>query len=172
VSNMIEKYFAGKCPNPKDYLAEPSPVIGQGGSAFAQVGALAAAFEPDKALTQALALTRTVDQWIHATEPFKLARDPANLPRVGRILYDSAEAIRIAATLLTPAIPKSMGELLRRMGREPPDAKGRFSRPLEDLCKWGELKPGTPIVKGEPLFPRADPKADPPRATDHPGAPG
>lgn len=162
VCNMIEKYFCGKCPEPGATPGDSAhdwPKIAA--SAVEQAVSHAGAFRLGEALAAGLELTKRVDGFIHATEPFKLAKDPANLPRVGRILYDCAEALRIAAVLLSPAMPGKMGDLLARLGQPAPDAKGRFfvggvQVGLSELCAWGRLAPGTPIVKGEALFPRAD----------------
>lgn len=151
VSNMIEKYFGGKVPDEsRTHLhAAVSDVHTAAVNAFAS-------FDLPTGLSLGLGITRQVDGLINATEPFKLAKDPANMPKVGAILYECAEAIRIAAVLLSPAMPTKMGELLTRLGQEAPDEKGCFSQPLSELCKWGGLKPGTQVVKGEPLFPRWD----------------
>jgi methionyl-tRNA synthetase len=151
VSNMIEKYFAGRAPE-----ASSAHLSGGVSDACRTAEAGLAGFDVVTVLSAGMGITRQVDALINATEPFKLAKDPANMPKVGAILYECAEAIRIAAVLLSPAMPTKMGELLRRLGQEAPDDKGRFSRPLTELCRWGGLKPGTAVVKGEALFPRWD----------------
>jgi len=178
VSNMIEKYFGGEVPKAQVQLTGREPPYHAPGSSTGQpmmmdwaitttmpfLASKTAWAEIDlhHALKQGIQLSSSVDAHINSAKPFTLAKDPANLPLIAEILYGCAEAIRIAAVLLSPAMPQKMGELLRRMGQEAPDGKGRFSRPLEELCKWGGLKPGTKIVKGEPLFPRADPAAPAP----------
>jgi methionyl-tRNA synthetase len=122
-------------------------------------------FDLPAAGAAAIDLSKCVDGYIHGTEPFKLAKDPANMPKVGTILYHAAEALRITAILMSAAAPMKMADLLRRFGQEAPDDKGGFTTPLAELCRWGGLKPGTRIVKGEALFPRADPAAAAPGAT-------
>lgn len=160
VSNMIEKYFGGKCPEPLNGPDRSRVEVAFRGDDWAK-GDLT---DVGARLNEIVVHAREVDQYIHITEPFKLAKDPANMPRVGGILYDCAEALRIAAILLSPAMPTKMAEILRRFGQETPDEKGNFTKPLSELCQWGGLKPGTPIVKGEGLFPRIDPVAPPPVA--------
>ncbi len=39
------------------------------------------------------------------------------------------------------------------------DANGGKGK-LDEWVKWGQLKPGTPIVKGDALFPRYQPPKD------------
>jgi methionyl-tRNA synthetase len=53
---------------------------------------------------------------IAETTPWTLARDPANAGRVMQVLFDCAEAIRLAAVLLSPVMPASSREILRRVG--------------------------------------------------------
>jgi hypothetical protein len=69
-----------------------------------------------------------------------------------------------------PAMPFKMAELWRRWNcsplRDPADPNSGFFAPLEKLAEWGgefSLKPGTPIVKGDALFMRADPAEPPPK---------
>lgn len=101
-----------------------------------------------------------VDNFIARTEPFKLVKDPANKVRVGWHLYSYAEAIRIASVLLWPVMPAKMEELWRRIGcshyAEALKNNGRGQ--LDEWVKWGQLQPGTPILQGDPLFPRHDVK--------------
>ena len=55
---------------------------------------------------------------LHITEtaPWTLAKDPAAGDRVTQVLFDCAEAIRLAAVLLSPVMPASSREILRRVG--------------------------------------------------------
>ncbi len=185
VSNMIAKYFEGKCPEPTQHPVSKAeqqsfnvlvqkamyngerllcPTANELQVAKQQQDMEVGSFNIADALRESMLISGAVDIFIHEKAPFKLAKDPENMPRVGDILYASAEALRIAAVLLSPAMPEKMADLLSRLGQEGPDAQGRFARPLSELCAWGGLKPGTPIVKGDALFPRADPEAPAPVA--------
>ena len=50
------------------------------------------------------------------TAPWALAKDPAQADRLTQVLFDAAEAIRLAAVLLSPIMPASSREILRRVG--------------------------------------------------------
>ena len=104
----------------------------------------------------ALDVVEEVDGFIELTQPFKLAKDPDKLPEVGTILYNCAEALRIASILLWPFIPDKCEAFWSRIGcghyAEQLKDKGRGD--LAAWVEWGQLKPGTPIEKGEALFPR------------------
>ena len=103
--------------------------------------------------------------WCWVDEGEVIARG-ANLGEVASILYCCAEAIRIAAVLLSPAMPGAMGELLARFGQRRAGDDGAFRDdagnviPLEELCAWGGLQVGTEVVKGDALFPRLDVDAE------------
>ena len=88
-------------------------------------------------------------------EPWKLAKsDPA---RMGLVLYVTIETLRIAAILLRPAMPGSMGGLLDLLG-VPPEA--RTFAMLEAGEKTGQLdaphrlEPGRALPSPAPVFPR------------------
>jgi methionyl-tRNA synthetase len=89
--------------------------------------------------------------FITETEPWKLAKEPANATRVSQILYEVAEAVRIAAILLLPMMPSSASEILRRVGA--PKAAARHV--LEDAA-WNTAG-DRQTVKGDSLWPRIGP---------------
>lgn len=171
VGNMIEKYFGGVVPEPVP-TPEGEMWTGHdwpGGSicATATENVLRAVGYVDvsEALSAAIAIIRSVDLYINETAPFKLAKqveaNPALKDRLGLILYNCAEAIRVASVLLSPAMPTKMAEFWALWGCAPkPGTK------LVDLAAFGgehRLQPGSEIEKGEPLFMRADPKLDEPK---------
>ncbi len=152
-ANMLIRYFDGAIP--ASACAEPVMGFDLPTEAAQAVGRAVEAmerFEIDRALGEGLALARRVDAFIHATEPFKLAKEPARRDDVAAILTHAAEALRIASLLLQPAMPCAMAELQRRLGLE--QAPGAAS--LEARAAWGGLEAGARVEKGEPLFPRAD----------------
>src|SRR5439155_19637757 len=61
-------------------------------------------------------LIDATNEFIAATSPWALAKDPAAADRLTQVLFDAAEAIRLAAVLLEPVMPSSCREILRRVG--------------------------------------------------------
>ncbi|MBL9030348.1 MAG: methionine--tRNA ligase [Phycisphaerae bacterium] len=154
VGNMIEKYFGGVLPPIPSAPPPEAARLRDGALISAAIDSLARV-ELGEASAAGARLVRAVDEFISATSPFKLAKDLANLPAVGDILYTCAESLRIASLLLAPAMPTKMADLWQRWNCAPPPGV-----PLAELAKWGgphALKPGTRIEKGDPLFMRADP---------------
>jgi len=84
-------------------------------------------------------------------EPWKLAKDPAQARRLDDILYSVAEGLRLVAVLLAPVIPRAAETLHAAVGGEGEAANASLA-----TFRWGLLKPGARIVRGQPLFPRID----------------
>ncbi|MEM9110792.1 MAG: methionine--tRNA ligase [Planctomycetota bacterium] len=158
VSNMIGKYFAGSCPDNVEPTTIPGVMI-----PFADFLMNLINYMEDEYKNfylnlgkEFLALVKEVDLYIEEKAPFKLAKDPDKLPEVGTILYNCAEALRIASVLLWPFIPDKCEAFWGRIGfgHYAEQLKDNGTGDLEAWVKWGQLKPGTPIEKGDPLFPR------------------
>lgn len=64
----------------------------------------------------AFSLVDATNEFIAATAPWTLAKDPANAERLTQVLFDAAEAVRLAAVMLEPVMPSSSREILRRIG--------------------------------------------------------
>ena len=108
-------------------------------------------FDLSTSIAAALSLIRTIDAYINASEPFKVAKDPARRDELATILYECIEAVRIASLLLWPAMPAKMQELWSALNLRIQPGKDR----LADLAQWGGMNPGTKVVKVA-LFPRVE----------------
>ena len=112
------------------------------------------------------AVFRIVDAanvFIADTQPWALAKADAQSERLTRVLSEAAEAVRIAAVLLSPVMPSSTAEILRRMG-ETTTAKDIRLRDAEWRTS-GEKH----ILNEGPLWPRKEAMSDTPNPT--PAAP-
>ena len=89
---------------------------------------------------------------IAGNAPWALAKDPAQADRLTQVLFEAAEATRLAAVLLSPVMPKSSQEILRRMGRQSDSLR------LDRDGRWiaeGERV----LIQDASLWPRFDKKA-------------
>jgi methionyl-tRNA synthetase len=73
-------------------------------------------FSIHEAAAAAYRLIDASNEFIAATSPWALAKDPAAATHLSQVLFDSAEAIRLSAVLLSPVMPASAKEILRRVG--------------------------------------------------------
>ena len=99
----------------------------------------------------AFRLISAANNYIAETQPWSLAKDPANADRLNGVLADTAEAVRIAAVLLSPVMPASATEIIRRLG----DAAPASERRLDKDTVWrtsGEKQ----ILNAGALWPRIE----------------
>ena len=73
-------------------------------------------FAISEAVTWVFRLVDATNLHIAETTPWALAKDPAAADKLTQVLFDAAEAVRLAAVLLSPIIPGSSREILRRVG--------------------------------------------------------
>lgn len=123
IATMAEKYCGGRLPVP---AAEPGRLAQVAGTAVASYRSAMDAFALQDGMAAAYSLVDAANLFITETEPWKLAKDETNAARVAQILYEVAEALRIAAILLLPAMPASAAEILRRVGAPTPGAGHRL----------------------------------------------
>jgi methionyl-tRNA synthetase len=103
----------------------------------------------NKALEEIWAYVNDVNKYLASNEPWKLAQDETRRPRLARILYQAAAAIRGIAYLVYPVMPES-GEKVWRFLGEPKSIKGVSFAEFE----FDGLRPAQKIEKHQPLFPR------------------
>lgn len=149
VTAMIGKYFDGEVPASTPEVDEEWAEMTR--SAVADAVHAMERLDIAGAIEAALSIVRHVDAYINRTEPFKIAKDESRRDELGEILYQCAEAVRIASLLLWPVMPAKMSELWQALGLSVDPSKDALS----DLARWGGLKPGTRIEKVA-LFPRVD----------------
>ena len=147
---MIQDYRGGLLPQPPGGSGDAGLVQ----SARAAWDGLVQEFESyslQTGLQRVSDLVGALNRHIVQNEPWKIAPDPAQAPRLDGILYAVAEGLRIVAVLLAPVIPRAAQTLYASVGGE-----GDITKvPIGDFA-WGVLKPGARIVRGQALFPRID----------------
>ena len=104
------------------------------------------------ALAAIFSLVDAANKHYQLTQPWKLAKDPANAAQVSASLFAGLEALRIVAHLLWPYMPKTADAIAAQLGLPSPSAA-----PWPDVARWGLLEPGRKVTVGPPLFPRLEP---------------
>jgi methionyl-tRNA synthetase len=160
VSAMTERYRQGRL----------APVTASGRLAEVAATAVADYREAMERLAlhdgvaSAFRLVDAANAFIADTQPWALAKKDEDAERLTQVLADAAEAVRIAAVLLLPVMPKSTAEILRRVG----ETRDATAVRLTD-AEWRHAEKR--ILNEGPLWPRYDPSRggtlDPP-----PGSPG
>ena len=153
---MIGKYFDEVVPAPTASVPEQDDAL------LALAESLPAAVEAqmkDLKLPEALAeiwkLVSASNKYIDVTAPWVLAKDEAHKARLGTVLYNLAESLRYIAVLVQPFLTGTPKEMFKQLG-----IAGEELTSMDSLKKFGALKPGTRVQKGEALFPRIDVKKE------------
>ena len=112
-----------------------------------QLDAHIGTFAFDAALETIWEFVRRINRYVQQTQVWTLAK-PDTKPRMGTILYNSLEALRIISVLISPFIPDTAEKIQRQIGL------AEFNAVLE----WGHLPIDLTVSRGEPIFPRIDVK--------------
>ena len=109
----------------------------------------------DQGCREAFRIIDATNEFIASSEPWVLAKqdDPAPLDKV---LWSSAEALRTAAVLLSPVMPSSSEEILRRLGS--PVGRASDLRLAEDARIHGAGE--RTLQRKDALWPRLEAPAD------------
>ncbi len=150
-TSMVSRYFDGILPAPGAETALDTSLreVAQSAGAGAERGL--ESWDLDAALDSIWTLVTRANRYIEENAPWELAKEPDRRERLGTVLYNVTEAVRILAVLLGPYIPQTADVVLERVG-EPPLVDGAW----EPGLKWGLLTPERTITTGKPLFPRLE----------------
>lgn len=105
------------------------------------------------------AVVDLVNGYVTEQQPWVLAKDPEQADRLDTVLYTICEALRGIAVLYNPVMPRSMASMWQQIGAA--HALGPIAEQrVQDAGTWGQLPPGSPVTKGDALFPRLPESSD------------
>ena len=151
-------------------VAETTPAPGAAEAEIAEragetTRGLAAAmdgFAVHAALVEIWSFIGAVNRYIDAAQPWALAKDPAQQPRLAAVLVTLADALRYLGIVLEPFVPDAAARI--RV------AVGDTRRPVLANAVVGRGDERGPVERLSGLFPRIDTKAPPPVAGAPAGA--
>lgn len=153
---MIEKYFDGVIPPHDTPVPEQDDTIIPAASALAdRIEESMNAFHINEAIGDIFKLVRLCNKYIDLTAPWLLAKDEANKARLGTVLYNLAECLRIIGVALQPFLTRTSPKIFAQL-RITDEALMSF----DSIHTFGLLPVGQKVVKGEALFPRIDMKKE------------
>ncbi|MAV92535.1 MAG: methionine--tRNA ligase [Bdellovibrionaceae bacterium] len=142
-TNLVSKFYDGKKPQTGD-LENCKHLIALGAELPGKVQNLVDGMKPSFALEEIMSFLSETNKYLEDRAPWKLVKEDEKA--AGEVLANALESLRIAATLLSPVMPESMDELLRRIGYGKVD--------FENAKNWNVIQDGAAVEKGDPLFPR------------------
>ncbi|MBQ8250107.1 MAG: methionine--tRNA ligase [Clostridia bacterium] len=145
---MTHKYFGGVIqePNTPDVLDDE--LKAECAQAVKAVAENMDSFHIADASDAIFALLRRANKYIDETAPWVLAKDEASKPRLGTVLYNLLEVIRVGAVLLEPFMPTTSASILDQLATD--------ARSLDSVNEFGGLKAGVTVAEAKPLFARID----------------
>ncbi|MBO8164861.1 MAG: methionine--tRNA ligase [Brevibacillus sp.] len=149
---MIEKYFDGVIPAPTQPGNHDDQLIDLAGRTPALVEAHLDEMRFSNALGHLWELVSRTNKYIDETQPWVLAKSEETRERLGTVLYNLAESIRVISILLQPFMTKTPAKIWSQLGI----ADRTDVQEWEAAKKWGALPVGCRVNRGELLFPRLD----------------
>ncbi len=145
---MINKYFGG--------VLQPGNVGGEFDDDLKAVCLAAAGrieekmktFHVADSLDEIWKIVDRANKYIDETTPWILAKNEADMPRLGTVLYNLAEAIRIIAALLGAFMPDTAAKIAAQLGTDVLD--------IGSTKSFGALKAGDKVGEAVPIFARID----------------
>jgi methionyl-tRNA synthetase len=151
--SMVVKYFDGRIPassEPQDLdrgLQEVSEKV------LPQLSRQMEDLAFNRALASIWEIVSAGNKYIDETAPWALAKAEKDRPRLGTVLYQTLESLRLITLLLVAFMPSTSEKMWSQLGME----ENLWEQNLKENGKWGGLKPGRKVAKPSPLFPRIDP---------------
>ncbi|MDD2496776.1 MAG: methionine--tRNA ligase [Desulfitobacteriaceae bacterium] len=148
---MINKFLGGTVAAPGEGTEFDEELISLAQATPAQVEELLDKLEFSNALIAIGKMVNKANKYIDDAAPWALNKDPQGREKLGTVLYNLAEVIRLAAIMYTPFMPTMPQKVWAQLGI----SQAGEIHTWESL-KWGLFPTGTSINRGEPIFPRID----------------
>ncbi len=145
---MVEKYFGGNVPDRGEILAVDRDLVRVAGNTVREVSDYIDNLRLGEALTSIWKLVSRANKYIEETSPWILAKGEKGKLRLGTVLYQLVESLRLLAILISPFMPQTSSKMWEQLGMK----KGLEALKGREELVWGRLKPGQRVKKGENLF--------------------
>lgn len=145
---MVEKYFGGIIPEPVAKEAIDDELINLALATPSKVEASIDKLNIPEAIEHVFTLIGRANKYIDETTPWILAKDEEKKTRLGTVLYNLIESLRISSVLLSSFLPDTSEKINKQINASKTD--------WASLSSFDGTIAGTKVVKGENLFPRID----------------
>ena len=145
---MVNKYFGGEIQSGDVKGEFDEDLINTAVSAMDVIEKKMDTFHVADSLDEIWRVVNRANKYIDETTPWVLAKDEATLPRLGTVLYNLIETIRIIASLLSSYMPKTAEKIAGIIGAD--------DLSYESVRTFGVTKAGTKVGDAEVMFARID----------------
>lgn len=147
---MTVKYFGGIIPEAGEPTALDLDLRSSVAAAVKNSTRLMSELRVADSLSEIFSMLRRANKYIDETTPWILAKSEEDKPRLGTVLYNLLEAIRVAAVLLAPYIPTTADGIFAQLGTDKTE--------MNSVESFGALASGKPLGAAFTLFARVDEK--------------
>ncbi len=161
---MAGKYFKAVVPA-ADPKIDADLQLGLKSAAADTVSAYEAAmasFGFNRALQATWDFIGRMNKYIDVMAPWELAKKDSSRKQLEVVIYNLLEGLRIISGLIYPVMPQTAETMQKHLGLDPSEA----FYTLDTLKSWGQLTPGTRLLKSIILFPRIEVKKSSQPATE------
>lgn len=161
--SMINKYFDGSIPDPKNFSGGLKDIIK---ATSDQAGTYCDSLEFTKAIDAIWNMIGAGNKFVNDQQPWALQKQ-GKTDELAGVLYSALEVARAAAIMIAPFMPATSKEIARQLG-----IADEFSS-----LKWcnatdaNSLKLNTKILGPDPIFPRLDTKKKEAKKVEEPETP-
>nr|WP_312577317.1 methionine--tRNA ligase [Sedimentibacter sp.] len=145
---MTNKYFAGEIFKPTEHEAIDDELIKLALETPKRVEEKMETLRVSDAIDEIFTLLRRSNKYIDETQPWILGKDESKKERLGTVLYNLLESIRIAAVLLEPFLPETSQKIYSQLNTNKTN--------WESLNEFNGMIPGEKVGTPEILFARID----------------
>ncbi len=145
---MTNKYFDGVIMNNSEFEAIDKDLIALALDTPKRVEEKMETLRVSDAIDEIFTLLRRSNKYIDETQPWVLGKDEGKKARLGSVLYNLLESIRIAAVLLEPFLPETSQKIFKQLNTD--------KTSWESLQSFNGMIPGEKVGAQEILFARID----------------
>lgn len=160
---MVEKYFAGEVPHPSQNDELDRDLIKIAGEVVEEYEQLMEKFELSSALAAVWRIVSRANKYIDEKAPWILAKDEGNTARLGTVMYNLMEAVRLITVMISPFMPKLPERIWEQTGLVQHNAAATW----ESIQSWGGYPAGVRVQRGKALFPRIEQETKPVKGADN-----
>ncbi len=145
---MTKKYFDGVIPTPGEETELDADLKSTCLAAIEKFKENMDTYHIADAEAEVFDMLRRANKYIDETTPWALAKDPDKKERLGTVLYNLTECIRIGAVLLTPFLPETAEKIFAQINTDKTD--------YASIEAFGALESGKTVGEATMLFARID----------------
>ena len=155
--NMMQRYNGGVLGEVASPTDADAPLLAMAKAITPRYRAMMENMDINGAIKDIWQLIGRANKYIDETEPWKLAKDPANASRLNTVLSNLLEVLSMVSVLVEPFIPTTSRRIRAQLGL-PLDVTPANLDALGEFGAAGTIRVGHRTGKPEPIFPRIEEK--------------